>query len=267
MALGAPSGTLGAPSGTVLEGAKQPRRGALEPVLACYLLRSLASPGKTYIGFTVGPCKRLRQHNGEVKGGARRTKYGRPWEMVAFVHGFSSKVHALQFEWAWQNPTMSRFLKGTGALDHLRVTKRSFAASTRLQVLAALLAADEFANEQLGIHVLRGVWATGPAAAAAAASAAFSAAPAAWVAPAPGARAPAPAAAGARRGPVAPAPRIAAGEGADKLEELLRRELAQTPRAGGRVFWLATQNACCHKPRTQYAHSCAHDHFNGTIGR
>ena len=135
-------------SGEMIED-RQPRRGALEPIVACYLLRSLASPGKTYIGFTVGPSKRLRQHNGEVKGGARRTKYGRPWEMVAFVHGFSSKVSALQFEWAWQNPTMSRFLKGTGALDHLRLTKRSFATSTRLQVLAALLVQRRFRQHRM----------------------------------------------------------------------------------------------------------------------
>ena len=184
-------------------------RSAIEPILACYLLRSLSSPGKTYIGFTVGPRKRLRQHNGEVKGGARRTRFGRPWEMIAYVHGFSSKVLALQFEWAWQNPTKSRFLKGTGALDHLRVTKRSFAASTRLQVLAALLAAEEFANEPLGVHVLRGVWAIDAEVTDGGVAAA------------------------ATGGGAAATLRITPGEGTDKLEELLRRALAQTPRAGG----------------------------------
>lgn len=100
-----------------------------EPLLCCYLLRSLASPGKTYVGFTVNPARRLRQHNGEIKGGARRTRRGQPWEMVAFVHGFSSKVVALQFEWAWQHPTMSRFLKGH--LSHLRVTKSSHSPKIR----------------------------------------------------------------------------------------------------------------------------------------
>ena len=124
-----------------------------------YLLRSLAAPGKTYIGYTNHPNRRLRQHNGELKGGARKTRFSRPWTMVLFVHGFSSKIEALQFEWAWQHPTMSRFLKG-GALSHLCVSKRSVSASIRLQVLAALLATEAFDgnHEALGVHFLHGVW-------------------------------------------------------------------------------------------------------------
>lgn len=116
--------------------------------------------GRTYIGFTNNPPRRIRQHNGEIKGGARKTRLGRPWEMILFVHGFSTSTQALQFEWAWQHPTQSRFLKG--ALDGLRVGKRSFAASTLLQVLAPLMACDDFANESLGVHILRGAWSHPP---------------------------------------------------------------------------------------------------------
>ena len=147
---------------------------ALTPSVFCvYLLRSLADRSRTYIGFTVNPRRRLRQHNGEVKGGARKTRLGRPWEMVAFVWGFSSKIAALQFEWAWQHPTMSRFLKG--ALAHLRVTKQSRAASVRLQVLAVLLANEAFDGLHeagLGVHFLLGCWspADGPRPASAAGS-------------------------------------------------------------------------------------------------
>eukprot|EP00764_Aduncisulcus_paluster_P000819 gnl/Carplike_NY0171/1116_a1517_766.p1 GENE.gnl/Carplike_NY0171/1116_a1517_766~~gnl/Carplike_NY0171/1116_a1517_766.p1 ORF type:complete len:434 (+),score=81.51 gnl/Carplike_NY0171/1116_a1517_766:24-1325(+) len=57
-----------------------------------------------YIGFTINPRRRIRQHNGEIKQGARKTKRKRPWKMVCFVSGFSCRTAALQFEWQWQHP-------------------------------------------------------------------------------------------------------------------------------------------------------------------
>ena len=79
----------------------------------CYLLRSLSPrhPSHTYIGFTTSPLRRLRQHNGDLTAGAWRTSKKRPWEVVAVVHGFTSKVVALQFEWHWTYPTKSKRMR------------------------------------------------------------------------------------------------------------------------------------------------------------
>ncbi|KAM0787894.1 hypothetical protein ACM66B_003944 [Microbotryomycetes sp. NB124-2] len=64
----------------------------------------------TYIGSTPDPPRRIKQHNGLIQGGAFKTRYGRPWEQEMIVYGFPSKLQALQFEWAWQNPHASRHL-------------------------------------------------------------------------------------------------------------------------------------------------------------
>ncbi|MBW0470245.1 hypothetical protein O181_009960 [Austropuccinia psidii MF-1] len=81
---------------------------------ACYLLRSYYN-GKvnqrTYIGSTPNPPRRIRQHNGQLKGGAHRTKSFRPWEMELICYGFPSKLIALQFEWVWNTPYKSRHLQ------------------------------------------------------------------------------------------------------------------------------------------------------------
>ncbi|KAK9128154.1 hypothetical protein Syun_016951 [Stephania yunnanensis] len=90
---------------------------AAKGFFACYLLCSLSPrfKGHTYIGFTVNPRRRIRQHNGEITSGAWRTKRKRPWEMVLCVYGFPTNVYALQFEWAWQHPKESLCLRQAAA--------------------------------------------------------------------------------------------------------------------------------------------------------
>lgn len=56
---------------------------------------------KSYVGVTPDLDRRLRQHNGEIGGGARATS-GRRWERIGHVSGFPDQRAALQFEWRWK---------------------------------------------------------------------------------------------------------------------------------------------------------------------
>ena len=75
--------------------------------------------GATYIGATVDMSHRLRQHNGEIKGGAHYTstalKKGHTWQIACNVTGFPTWNAALQFEWMWKH--ISRKKKQSGPLE------------------------------------------------------------------------------------------------------------------------------------------------------
>jgi len=63
-----------------------------------YILRSRTNAKKSYVGVTNSLPRRLRQHNGEVVGGARYTQANRPWAFFAvFVVG--NRHDALSIEW------------------------------------------------------------------------------------------------------------------------------------------------------------------------
>jgi structure-specific endonuclease subunit SLX1 len=66
-----------------------------------YLLQEEGG-GRTYVGATVDIHRRLRQHNGEISGGAKATS-GKAWKRVCYVTGFPHERAALQFEWAWKH--------------------------------------------------------------------------------------------------------------------------------------------------------------------
>ena len=77
----------------------------------CYLL--VAEDGSTYVGATVDPDRRLRQHNGLIKGGARATarKPG-AWRRMCYVKGFPDNHAALQFEWRWKSLSRKKLYAG-----------------------------------------------------------------------------------------------------------------------------------------------------------
>jgi predicted GIY-YIG superfamily endonuclease len=70
----------------------------------CYVLYS---GNRTYVGYTVNPARRVRQHNGLIKGGARATRRATNWAFLAIVTSADpafTKVKALSLEWHLKHP-------------------------------------------------------------------------------------------------------------------------------------------------------------------
>ena len=65
-----------------------------------YLVYLLKSDNLTYIGMTNDFFRRWRQHNGEIKGGAKHTtRRGINWYPICIVDGFQTMKEAMQCEW------------------------------------------------------------------------------------------------------------------------------------------------------------------------
>ncbi|RZC51936.1 hypothetical protein C5167_020363 [Papaver somniferum] len=68
-----------------------------------YLIPSTNAPLKTYVGVTTNFSRRLKQHNGELKGGAKASRSGRPWICACIIQGFKDHTEACQLESIWKN--------------------------------------------------------------------------------------------------------------------------------------------------------------------
>ena len=74
----------------------------------CYILRNTQTqyPRTTYNGATNNPIRRIRQHNGEITGGAKvTTQKGGGWEYCAILSGFPDKINCLSCEWRIKCPS------------------------------------------------------------------------------------------------------------------------------------------------------------------
>jgi predicted GIY-YIG superfamily endonuclease len=124
----------------------------------CYLLQSMdpKHKNKTYIGYTTQPHRRIRQHNGILKGsGANKTKRsGRPWDFVIVIYGFVDARTALQFEWAWQHPGQAKSVREvTENDDEARKMGRRYHVAGKLDILCLLLTqVDQFKDLPLHLY-------------------------------------------------------------------------------------------------------------------
>ena len=99
----------------------------------CYIVQSSSSRRKTYVGITNNLKRRLRQHNGVIKGGAKATRGKGPWQLAALVKEFESKSHAMQFEWRMHHPRSPKYRGSLKkrlrcARHFLRTMKKQFSA-------------------------------------------------------------------------------------------------------------------------------------------
>jgi predicted GIY-YIG superfamily endonuclease len=69
----------------------------------------------TYVGATKNLTRRLRQHNGEITGGAKYTKRSKSWRVLFYLEGFadSSEGWRETLSCEWHLKHVSRYRKGT----------------------------------------------------------------------------------------------------------------------------------------------------------
>ena len=64
-----------------------------------YLVYILKSDNLSYVGMTNDFTRRFRQHNQEIKGGAKYTKKRSSWYPICIIDGFETMKEAMQCEW------------------------------------------------------------------------------------------------------------------------------------------------------------------------
>ena len=124
--------------------------------LCVYVLRNTKTEA-VYVGVTTEPKRRLRQHNGELRGGAARTlRSPHKWQMILVVHGFHLDVadnmylayrRGRQFEKALNRPAQHAILR--------RFKPHVNNLSSKLRLIAALLNSPVWRDRGLSVHFLR----------------------------------------------------------------------------------------------------------------
>ncbi len=76
----------------------------------CYIVKQVeGTRDLTYVGYTVKPERRIRQHNQVILGGARFTKMCGPWEfLVVMTCPTWNNIKSMQTEWLIKHPERKR---------------------------------------------------------------------------------------------------------------------------------------------------------------
>ena len=76
-----------------------------------YLVYLIKCDNLSYIGMTNDFTHRIRQHNQEIKGGAKYTKKKKNWYPICIIDGFPDLRSACQCEWR-----LKHFARGHGSI-------------------------------------------------------------------------------------------------------------------------------------------------------
>ena len=105
---------------------------------SCYIIEN---KGCTYVGVSNNVDKRLRAHNGEIKGGAKyTTSKGPGWKHICIISGFPTKIESMQFEWALKHvpPRNAGGIKNRIRKLHFLLNKRRWTSKAPLAVTIPL---------------------------------------------------------------------------------------------------------------------------------
>lgn len=95
----------------------------------CYIINS---DNHTYCGYTKNPIRRIRQHNGEIVGGAKATR-GKQWNFMMLMTGFETSNNALSCEWRLKHPD-----------GHKRKSKKYNGINGRILTINKILCYDKW---------------------------------------------------------------------------------------------------------------------------
>ena len=101
----------------------------------CYLLYT--DQGHTYIGATTDVDRRLKQHNKELKGGAKYTSKYTNWKFLFIIGGFKTKQEALQCEWKLKHPNnkyIGSYIKRIRYLNKIFKIGNKFTKNTKQEI-------------------------------------------------------------------------------------------------------------------------------------
>ena len=86
-----------------------------------YLLKS-DKTNRTYVGMSNDVYRRIRQHNGELVGGAKYTKRGRPWKVTMVMGPYDDRSEGCRVEWRakrFRGKERFKYRKWVAELDDL----------------------------------------------------------------------------------------------------------------------------------------------------